>query len=698
MNSIRKIANSEYFAILVDGRDDWIMRPSLGRWPALRAGILPNGAAWFFNPDAGFAFYDTAQQQLVDRLQTPVAVKSDGKEARNDYLSYGVLESTDGRLVYLVLYHDAQTDLHVVDLETRKIVRSVLELPKGIPLCPPVLDRDGRVLVSTYRHDNGIVAGLLRIDPQTGHHELSMCDGSSARTFLIRSSPCGRYWLRADNTRLPVITEEAPLFSRLLGRGAAARKDYFSFAVEIWEAFPLRRLHSVAPMWMTPAQLPDEGHIDYERQKQGLLAQRGQVYRKVAELLDRETTLSMSQISEKSHPELWPDPNGFYTNINSNLREFEFAEREVIGWQRDSQAFWLKRLNFVACVGVDGTVSPKIMLERFGMDRGGWRPAARGWYEAKVLPDRRLDLRFAEGTVTVSGAPGDPVHEVRIVPATDDHFRPSPSQPTPQQDKDAALAKKAEAIAKRYSTYTVDLASMSEADCAAAIDTLTAQIGPDINERPFDNHLQAVFRHDGKRLNEKKFFTHVAANCPGAAPALRRLIDAVCAHVGPHTQAWYDPYADDIPTALFGYAAWCLAKLDTSSNEVLLRYYRLVDTDHENFYFAKIVPLMLHNTADASQRLQLAEGLYFGDLGNAIDHVALWRMAKMAETAASLMTPKQYAAHLMQLAAATSAARSRAEYGYYCFDNLARFLKEPSPWETELLQELRAAAEGLMPQ
>ena len=243
--------------------------------------------------------------------------------------------------------------------------------------------------------------------------------------------------------------------------------------------------------------------------------------------------MTASQIRKRIlDPDLWPDQSSFDQNISQQpSQNLAFSAYDIVGWQPDNQAFWLKRHNFVACVGVDGTVSPKIMLERFGMQSGTWLPCARAWYEARPLPDRRLDLRFEEGMVTVSGTPGNPVHQVRIVPASDDHFRPV--QPSQEKDKEVALAKKAETIAKRYSVYTVELASMNEADCVSAIDALASRIGPDINDRPFDNHLQAVFRLDGKRLNEKKFFTHVAKNCPTAAPALRRLIDAVCEHIEP---------------------------------------------------------------------------------------------------------------------------------------------------------------------
>src|SRR5690242_19478013 len=99
---------------------------------------------------------------------------------------------------------------------------------------------------------------------------------------------------------------------------------------------------------------------------------------------------------------------------------------------------------------------------------------------------------------------------------------------------------------------------------------------------------------------------------------------------------------------------------------------------------------MLDSTADAAERLQLAEGFYFSELGNASEHASFWRWSKMAESAASSMTPKDYAARLLALAAKTSAARSETDLVYYCFDNLARGLENPTDWEKALLREIRA--------
>ena len=681
MNSIRRIANSEYYAISVGQQDDWIMHPAMGRWPVWNAGMLSDGTAWFFNGDSGFAFYDAAQRQLAGRLQTPWARDQNDTETRDNYLRYGLVLSEDGHLAYLLLLHAVKpSDLHVIDLQQRKIISSFLGLPESYVLGKPVLTSDGKLLYSAILRDDGIVTALVRIDPQTGHHDISTCEGSRADSYLIKPSPDGRYWLRADNSRLPMMAGKTSAFSRLLGQST---QEYFGGAVEIWEAFPLRLLHSLVPAWLSAEELPDQGFLDYEASKQGLPARRGEIYRKISQALDRDPALTARRLTKDSHPDLCPDPAHFYNNVTSNFDSLALSERTVIGWQPDSQAVWL--MPFV-CVGMDGTVSPRIMLERF-------RTHPRSWYdqESRPLPDRRLELRFEEGFVTVSGAPAGSAQQTQIVPLSEEHFRPAPP-PYVKDEREAALVKKAEAIARKNSTYSIDLASMSDADCVAAIDTLASRIGPDISDRVFDNRIQAVFKLDGKRINEKKFFKHVAANCPSAGPALRKLIEATCDHVGPHTRAWYDPYADDeLPTGLFGYAAWCLARLDRSSNDVLVRYYELIDTYHESFYFEETVPLMLDNTANATERLQLAEGFYFSELGNAGEHATFWRWAKMAESAGSSMTPKEYAARLLALAAKTEAERSETDLGYYCFDNLARGLTHPTDWEKTLLQEIRGA-------
>ena len=134
VSSIRKIANSNYFAVSLDQQDDWIMRPAMGRQGAAAAGISPNGTAWFFNGETGFVFYDAARRELVDRLRTPLARGFD--DAQTPGAGHcALVEAEAGRFACLLLYHRRSTDLHVIDVERREIIRSALELPNAYWLC-----------------------------------------------------------------------------------------------------------------------------------------------------------------------------------------------------------------------------------------------------------------------------------------------------------------------------------------------------------------------------------------------------------------------------------------------------------------------------------------------------------------------------------------------------------------------------------
>ncbi len=71
----------------------------------------------------------------------------------------------------------------------------------------------------------------------------------------------------------------------------------------------------------------------------------------------------------------------------------------------------------------------------------------------------------------------------------------------------------------------------------AAIDALAAQIGPDIKIGRTTIRLRAEFVDGRKKLDEKTFFAHVEKNCPGAAPCIGRLLEAVCENLDPLTSA-----------------------------------------------------------------------------------------------------------------------------------------------------------------
>ena len=175
VNSIRKIANSNYFAVSVDQQDDWIMRPAMGRQGAAAAGISPNGTAWFFNGETGFVFYDAARRELVDRLRTPSpAASTTHKHPALDIVRLSKLKPAGSPVSALSpaidrsARHRCRTPGNH-SLRARTADRQLSDADLS-------LIRVGR-FCSAILHDDATGTGLLRIDPQTGNWEISACGG-----------------------------------------------------------------------------------------------------------------------------------------------------------------------------------------------------------------------------------------------------------------------------------------------------------------------------------------------------------------------------------------------------------------------------------------------------------------------------------------------------------------------------------------
>ncbi|TPK96267.1 MULTISPECIES: hypothetical protein [unclassified Mesorhizobium] len=624
--------------------------------------------------------YDATARSLRRNLRLPPATDTNGKPS-HQHADHQMLRSPDGRMLYHLVSHGIRSvDLRVVDLEQQAVAKTVEGVPGGImPVRNAVVDGHGKIVYPALVGDAGRRdPGLASIDPRSGAVETASCQGSNSNESLHSPSPDGRHWLRSDNSRLPHVTQQG--------------EDYFSFGLEIWEAHPLRIVAVAAPMWMTAYELPDEGHLDMNAWKEGRPARRGEIYRKLSNFLKENPQSTWRNLSHKNADLLWPEEKSFYANVSSNLHKFGFGENDMIGWQPDGQAFWVQKNNFVACIGVDGKHSPKLRFERFGMRTGTWLPCAANFKSATPRDGRRLEMLFDNEIAIADGTAQAATTAIRIISRLDDECRPIAADGSAEAD--VKLAQKAEELAKKRSVYRVDLAAMDEAGCVAAIDALTAQIGPDINQRPHDNKLRAEFLDGRKKLDEKTFFAHVEQTCLAAAPATARLLEAVCENLNPLIGAYYEPYySEDTAVGAFGYAARALAVLDRGSNALLLRYGALIDTDHENFFLSETLPLMLRNEGDEGKRLELAETYFIGRLGNAADPYPFWKSTGMEKLASGRFSPQDYAGRLLRLARDRGLGENpKGDFGCYLLDWLGRDMeKGPSPWEAALLKELRGA-------
>lgn len=709
MYSIKHIKNTKYFAMSIGDEEPWLVKPCPGYYVPFRRGVSPNGIAWFFDPKVGLYIYDVKQRVLKSRLTLPFATDpcptrtSKNAAANYTHSNYQVLASLDGAYLYHITRHGIMNnDLSIVSLKTGKIVKTITDLPGGGSLANNcLLDERGRILYSASIKSENYHSGMVRIDPMNGKIETAICTDSPASGWLHSPSFNARYWLRAENNQIPHVSIKPK--GKLFGSGASQgpTKDFFSFAIEIWEAFPLRRIAVVAPLWFSSYGLPDEGGLD--TQKNGKLGdsniwmdseaplKRTKIFRDISAYLKENPNNGRGDIlnnREGVTDWLWPEKKSRFANIQNNFDKLMFKNNDFIGWQGDSQAFWINRNGFVSCVGINGEVSPSTLFERYGMQTGTWLPCAARFKKANPLHERRLEVHFENEIVIADGRPEAPTIATRAIPLELDELTEINFASV---EADARLVEKADAKAKKLSVYRIDLRSLEEADCVAAIDALTAQIGPDINERPYDNQLTAVFVLGRKKLNEMEFFSHVGQSFPSSASALARLLEAVCNNTTSLDGAYYDPYEDKagMSVAAFGFAAFCLAKLDANSNPVLLKYGALIDTYHEHFYLHNIFQIMIENESDHLTKLSMAENVLLGNLGNCFSPSEFWKFANMTEIASDLFSPIEYAQRLLKRDQEINTGDLNVRLTGPILNQLTcGFEKNSSDWEISFLNEI----------
>ncbi len=71
----------------------------------------------------------------------------------------------------------------------------------------------------------------------------------------------------------------------------------------------------------------------------------------------------------------------------------------------------------------------------------------------------------------------------------------------------------------------IPFAGWTESGAIAAIDALTREVNEDLPRRAVDHEIRIVFASGDGEVSEEQFFSEVEARFPGAAPAIRRLVD-----------------------------------------------------------------------------------------------------------------------------------------------------------------------------
>ena len=685
---------SDYVRITgyADG-SDWLMTPGGG---SLRArGIVADDYVWFHDERSELRIFSAKERRLTATLNVADTKSSFGR-AR-------ISLSRDGRRLYVLVRKTEGQVLHIVDPALGRIATTHDGFPDGWQ--HPVLERpDGTLLVPFQERTNDIAThGLVLFDPANGARAESRISDYSDGHGFESHSPDGRWWLRPDRSALPVLDVNPAFAGRIFGRGP---ERYYGVTLQLWEAFPLRFARSLTVAWLKLGEMPDETRFAHDDRVPDPDAARLAVWETIAAVTARAGAGPQDEIPRSAFPAQFSAHDREWRDIEENWHKLGRACGSVRGWQPDSQAFWIQTNGFLSCIGVDGAVSPRLYAERKGrqdgrseierylypqrdgMPSGGW---PRTEYPRSIDP---LDGRkarvsyvdgYAGGAALFDGSPSTALHRVAAVSKSRDQWVEFDKN---QRRGDAlALDARVEALKDVRKKGFVPLAAWSEAACIAAIDALIAQIDADFFKRAVDGDIQTVFVMGKEHIDEEQFFNAVRDRFPGAAPAIRRLIERYLdVYTGHSDLTWKGSEG----IAIFGHAVRALGVLDEEALPTVRRYGDRVDGGHENFFAHETVPSIVaaHGWTDRVIDFVVAVLLRHYNKGS-LHYAEVWNEWGLGE-AAGRHTPEAFARRVAdQFAIIRVFDDDPGRYGSSGIGRLARELPKPhEPWVAAFLAKM----------
>ncbi len=344
-------------------------------------------------------------------------------------------------------------------------------------------------------------------------------DADSAEP-MIGISPCGRFAVRMNTSRL--IRAEGSkdgLMSRMFKGDQPRHRDIqpdgmprYAVEIDIWALAPLQLVRTVPVGWF-PVH---------------------------SKLLDSRFAALAKQKGEGSDPQVFclneavpgvSDPK----NLARSWAEFRSViPLDTLHWEDDSLAFWLSTANgLVRRVGLDGTVSPYVVFERFAQLKDWPFDAAKaeGGISREMLEvqrsDRTVRVETGTGVLRFDTELLDAEAPFAVVPANGDGY-----------DEEGARAITGEEVFDLV-THPILLENLAEDDANEAFSNLSLELSDGI-----DRFLRGPagypgfefgFIGDGRRLYEYELFGQADAEGWKLATTLKPLM-----------QIWLAGYQDYI--------------------------------------------------------------------------------------------------------------------------------------------------------
>ncbi|QAY77583.1 WD40 repeat domain-containing protein [Sphingosinicella sp. BN140058] len=533
---------------------------------------------WVGDRDGTITLYDARQRRKSGAVFVPR-----GKEWQPASIS------RDGRRLYLFqpIETEESSTLHVIDLEAGRIVASHAGIPGHLDAYPAERP-DGRLLLTGLKRPGTPGITVVTIDPADGERTEEVL-GDGPPSDRVIASPDGRYLLRRDLTMMPRRSlGGAP--RRLFGfgrRSGQAGEVHYGLVWQVWEASPLRFVRRIVAQWMRAEELLDAFYFGTRLPPAEAARCRRALWDTVAD------TLGAPNAPPEGGP---PPPEAFRTDIFDedemlrlvgdsveNLRTSPLISK-FRGWQPDGEAFWVATAHYLTCVGLDGSVSPRLSLERKGLESTVVLESACSFKDIRALDGRKAEVRYDDGTAILDGAPSSDI--VRAVPLEADQWCAAPPPPPPA------------APDPRGNRLSIPLAGWSGAAVEEAIDALAAEMDVSLAARAEEGEVCLTFQDGEESIAETAFFDRVAEQVPSAAPALRRLIERFVAVARDSEFLFSDA---ENGHGFLSHAVLALGLLDREALPVIQSYGRVVDREHEYDFAGLVVPRLIaaHGWSDA---------------------------------------------------------------------------------------------------
>jgi hypothetical protein len=221
----------------------------------------------------------------------------------------------------------------------------------------------------------------------------------------------------------------------------------------------------------------------------------------------------------------------------------------------------------------------------------------------------------------------------------------------------------------------------------AAIDALTKEVNEDFPRRAVNHEMRIVFASGDGEVGEERFFSEVAGRFPGAAPAIRRLIDRYC-DVTERNDYLFSRGDEGI--GIFAWAVRSLGVLDRSALPTLRRYGVFVDVEHEYYFAGTTVPAVLKAHGWTDDVVDFVFWVLAWNFYNTLDDYGkVWGGWGLRDAVID-REPRAFARHIAaELAETIRMKDDPGRYGIASLDKLAKQIPHPhEPWAAGFFEEL----------